>query len=138
MGRAFGKSVMDPCAVRTALTLALSRRERSNGPMCRWFQFNLQNMKTLLLASLIFVSATGCENRSSRTTSDAEWDAEYRKRTDAQVEEIDRQIRRVNTQQDLQAEQTERYDKLLERWERQSKRQEAILNAQEKQLGIKK
>jgi type IV pilus biogenesis protein CpaD/CtpE len=102
------------------------------------FWFMLQTMKTLLLASLIFVAAAGCGNRSSRTISDAEWDAEYRKRHDAQMEEVERQTRRVTTQQDLQAEQNERFDKLIDRWEKQAKRQEAILDAQEKQLGIKK
>jgi hypothetical protein len=108
-----------------------------NAPMSRRFQFSLQNMKILLLTSVIFVAVTGCDNRSSRTTSEAEWEAEYRKRVDAQMEESGRQIRRVTTQQDVQAEQNERFDKLLDRWEKQAKRQEAILDAQEKQLGIK-
>ncbi|HVX12643.1 MAG TPA: hypothetical protein VHC22_15795 [Pirellulales bacterium] len=112
-------------------------------PMTRRIRFGFQSMKTWLLAAaicaaVICVAIAGCDKRSSRTTSDAEWYAGHRKQTDAQMEQIDRQIRRATTQQDLQAEQNERFDKLLDRWEKQADRQEAILDAQEKQLGIEK
>jgi thiamine biosynthesis lipoprotein ApbE len=102
-------------------------------------------MKTLLFASVICVAIVGCDNRPSRTTSEDKWEAEYRKRSEAQMEEYERQTRRATTFQDLQAEQNERlekqnerYEKLLDQWEKNAKRQEAILDAQEKQLGIKK
>lgn len=95
-------------------------------------------MKTLLLTSLIFVAVTGCDNRSSGTPFDAEWEAEYRKQIEDQMEVYERQARRVTTQLDLQTEQNERIDKLLDRWERQADRRDALLDAEEKQLGIKK
>jgi hypothetical protein len=95
-------------------------------------------MRELLFLSTICLAITGCNNRSARTSSNANWEAEYRKRIEAQMDEYERQTRRVTTFQDLQSEQNERYEKLLDRWEKQVNRQDAILDAQEKQLDIKK
>ena len=90
----------------------------------------------LLLASALLTA--GCRDSSGTSDFDAEWE----RRTRAQLDEYDRQTKRADEQQArAQArsdEQDRRYEKLLDKWEEQARRQDAILDAMEKQQGIKK
>lgn len=86
----------------------------------------------LFLAGLLL--CTGC--RESPRTSD--FNAEWEKRTRAQMDDYDRQTKRVDELQAQMDEQGRRFDKILEKWEEQARRYDAILEAMEKQQGVKK
>lgn len=88
--------------------------------------------RLLFLASALL--CIGC--RESRRTSDFE--AEWEKRTRAQMDDFDRQTKGVDELQAKMNEQNRRLDKILEKWEEQARRHDAVLDAMEKQQGLKK
>ena len=76
-----------------------------------------------------------------RGTTTAGYDAgwvEEQKRFQAQMDDYDRQTKKVDEQAKKADERAQRLDKLLEKWEEHARRQDAILDAKEKQLGIRK
>jgi hypothetical protein len=93
----------------------------------------LMKILTLLFLASVLL-CTGC--RESNRTSD--FDAEWEKRTRAQMDDFDRQTKRVDELQTKMDEQNKRFDKILEKWEEQARRYDAILKAMEKQQGVKK
>ena len=88
---------------------------------------------TPLLLAIVLLFA-GCDRATPSSDSDAEWE----RRTRAQRDAYDRQVRRADEQQDKADEQDRRFDDLLEKWEEQARRYDAILDAMEKQQGLKK
>lgn len=85
-------------------------------------------MKPLLIATLsASVLLSGC-GRGGNTSS---YDAELQKRTEAQLDDYDRQSKKVDEQQT-------KLDALLHKWEEQARRQDAVLDALEKQHGIER
>jgi hypothetical protein len=83
---------------------------------------------TFLLAITCMLS--GCDRVISNTNYDAEYQ-EQQKRTRLQMDDYDLQTK-------LADEQRKRFDKLLDKWEEQARRQDAIISVMEKQQGIKK
>jgi hypothetical protein len=73
---------------------------------------------------------SGCDRVISNTNYDAEYQ-EQQKRTRLQMDDYDLQTK-------LADEQRKRFDKLLDKWEEQARRQDAIISVMEKQQGIKK
>jgi len=92
-------------------------------------------MKThvhLWLAMAVIVS--GCGKATDAPPQNAKWEAEQQRI----VDEYDRQAKRTNDSQDAADALTLRSSKLLDKQEEQSRRYDAILDAMEKQYGVKK
>lgn len=86
----------------------------------------------VFLASALLCA--GCRESGHTSAFDAEWE----NRTRVQMDDFDRQTRRVDELQAKMDEQNERFDKILEKWEQQARRYDAILETMEKQQGVKK
>ena len=76
----------------------------------------------------------GCD----QATRSSAFDAEFERRTRAQMDAYDRQTKRVDEMQAMQEEQSRRFDYLLDKWQEQARRYDAILDAMEKQRGLTK
>jgi hypothetical protein len=95
-------------------------------------------MKTYSLLSLVIaLLCAGCGQRNDTSAYDAE-SQEQQRRTRVQMDDYDRQTKRVDELQAKQDEQNRRFDKILDKWEEQARRHDAILDAMEKQQGVKK
>jgi hypothetical protein len=95
----------------------------------------MKTHKIFLLAMTCIL--VGCDRVTSNTSYDAEWQ-EQQKRTRVQMDDYDRQTKRVDEMQVKVEQQYKRFDKLLDKWEEQARRQDAIMSVMEKQQGIKK
>lgn len=92
-------------------------------------------MKTLTFSSLVaLVLLAGCRQKTDVSVSDAQWE----QRAQSQMDDYDRQTKRVDEIQEKQFEQNRRFEKLLDKWEEQARRYDAILDAMEKQQGLNK
>ena len=89
----------------------------------------------LLLATALLLS--GCGRASDTSAHDAEWEAQQQ-RTRKQLDDYDRQTKRVDENQATAEAQSRRFEALLGKWEEQARRYDAILDAMEKQHGAKK
>jgi septal ring factor EnvC (AmiA/AmiB activator) len=91
-------------------------------------------LRFLFATVLLFA---GCHPSADQSADDAEWEAQQ-KRTNAQLDDYDRQTRRVDEFQAKTDDQLRRLDTIIEKWEEQARRYDAILDAMEKQQGLKK
>lgn len=100
-------------------------------------------MRTLGLSLLAFaVLLAGCRRGTETSASDAAtYEAAWvlqQQRIEAQLDIYDRQAKRTDEQQAKSDEHDRRFSLLIEKWEEQARRYDAILDAMERQQGLKK
>jgi len=92
---------------------------------------------TAHLLLVMALSLSGCGRSLDSSASEAEWEAQQQ-RTPKQMDDFDRQTKRIDEIQATTDAQNRRFEALLGKWEEQTRRYDAVLDAMEKKHGVKR